>query len=431
VVDPARFESLILEFERAWQSGDQPDIADFVRRSGEGVERNRLLIELACVDLEYCWRHAASAKMSPTRTLTDYVALFDEARSFNDLPLEIIEEEYRVRCRFGDRPSHESFVSHFKGRRAEVALRLGKVDRELRDEDDAGASTRSAHVESRPRTQRRSDPDPRAPLSFSDYSLQEMIGAGRMGKVYRSWQRSLERTVAVKYLRKSFQANPDAVERFVNEAKVVSQLRHPRIVRIDGLGRTPAGGYFIAMDFVDGADLSTHLGVEPISIQGAVGWTMQACQAIEHAHRRGIVHCDLKPGNLLLDGDGNVRVTDFGLARSMDEDSRTFDRIEGTAAYMAPEQVSPWWGPITGQTDVYGLGAVLYALLTGVPPFQGATLADILAQVVSGVKVIAPIEMRPDLPSPVNEICLRCLAKSPDDRYEDARCLHEALRVTT
>ena len=180
------------------------------------------------------------------------------------------------------------------------------------------------------------------------------------------------------------------------------------------------------MDLIDGSDMSALLGVESISVPAAVTWMIQACEAIGHAHERGIIHCDLKPGNLLLDGNGNVRVTDFGLARSICEEARPVDRIEGTAAFMAPEQVSGWWGPMTPRTDVYGIGAVFYALLTGKPPYRGKT-ADVLARVVSGVNVISPIELRPDLTTAVNDICLRCLAKSPGDRYENMQRLREAL----
>lgn len=248
-----------------------------------------------------------------------------------------------------------------------------------------------------------------------------------MGRVYRAWHRTLLKHVAVKYLRKSFLRNREAVNQFVREANIVSQLHHPGIVEIHGLGSTPGGGYFIAMDLVDGADLSRFVMSGEIRLTDALQWTIQACKAISHSHECGIIHCDLKPANLVLGKDGRVRVTDFGLARSTSDVTRLWDRIQGTAAYMAPEQISGWWGEITPRTDVYGLGAVLYALLTGRSPHVGSTLTDILSLVVSGVRVVSPIELRGNVPVAINDICLRCLAKSPRDRYDNVRNLIDAL----
>jgi DNA-directed RNA polymerase specialized sigma24 family protein len=270
-------------------------------------------------------------------------------------------------------------------------------------------------------------PDSLAPLAYGDYLLEEMIGAGRFGRVYRARQRSLGRQVAVKYLRKSFQQDPDAVARFFEEAHTVSRLQHPGIVPIHGVGKTPSGGYFIVMDLVDGCDLSRRIRQGEIPIAHAVRWAIEACDALAHAHERGVMHCDLKPANLLLNEQGGVRVTDFGLARSIHECPRPVERIEGTCAFMAPEQVSGWWGSISPRTDVYGVGAVLFNLLTGEPPYRGASLADVLAQVVSGVATRSPNDLRPDVPTRLNDICVRCLAKSPDARFSSMRDLGGAL----
>jgi eukaryotic-like serine/threonine-protein kinase len=270
-------------------------------------------------------------------------------------------------------------------------------------------------------------PDSLAPLAYGDYLLEEMIGAGRFGKVYRARQRSLGCQVAVKYLRKSFQQDPDAVARFFQEAHTVSRLQHPGIVPVHGLGKTPSGGYFIVMDLVDGCDLSNRLRRGEIPIAHALQWAIEACEALAHAHERGIIHCDLKPANLLLNEQSRVRVTDFGLARSIRECPRPVERIEGTGAFMAPEQISGWWGSISPRTDVYGVGAVLFNLLTGEPPYRGATLADVLAQVVSGVATRLPNELRPDVPTRLNDICGRCLTKSPDARFASVRDLGTAL----
>ena len=258
-----------------------------------------------------------------------------------------------------------------------------------------------------------------------------MIGAGRMGKVYQAWQPSQSRAVAVKFLRKTFLQQSDLVHRFIDEASTIAKLRHPNIVGIHGLGRTPAGAYFIVMDLITGPNLD-HLGrTRAISTEEAIRWAIEACHALEHAHARGIIHCDLKPANLLLDGDGNLRVTDFGLARSLTEHTPWTAEIEGTAPFMAPEQASRSWGPIDIRTDVYGIGAVLYTLLTGRPPWVGRRLPDILADVISAAPVIPLNSLRADLPGPVSDLCRKCLCKSPEDRYTTVHEVRTSLEGIT
>ncbi len=144
-------------------------------------------------------------------------------------------------------------------------------------------------------------------------------------------------------------------------------------------------------------------------------------------HARDIIHCDLKPANLLLDEDGHLHVTDFGLARSLTEQTPWTAEIEGTAPFMAPEQIARCWGPIDVRTDVYGIGAVLYTLLTGRPPWIGRRLPDILADVISAAPVIPPDSLRADLPKPVSDLCRKCLSKAPDDRFSSVHAVRMAL----
>jgi eukaryotic-like serine/threonine-protein kinase len=277
---------------------------------------------------------------------------------------------------------------------------------------------------------RRNDPGPLLP--HEDFSLQRMIGAGRMGKVYQGWQQSSSRLVAVKFLRKSLLDQPYLVERFINESRIVARLRHPNIVGVHGLGRTPGGSYFIVMDLVRGPNLVELAKRRDVSIGEAIRWTIETCSALEHAHSRGIIHCDLKPANLLVDENGEIRVTDFGLARSLADAMPQAGEVEGTGPFMAPEQVSRSWGALSARTDVYGVGAVLFTLLTGRPPWPGLKLPDILADVTSNTPVIAPEQIRPELPQSLSEICRRCLAKAPDDRYSSLQVVQTALsRVTS
>jgi hypothetical protein len=272
------------------------------------------------------------------------------------------------------------------------------------------------------------DPDPDVPLlSHHDFLLRRLIGAGRMGKVYEARQHGAGRDVAVKFLRKSLLNHPGVVRRFIGEASTIARLRHPNIVGTQGLGRTPGGAYFIVMDLVNGPNLALLAGRRVIAVEEAIRWAMETCDALEHAHERGIVHCDLKPANLLLEECGGIRVTDFGLARSLAGDTPGTAEVEGTAPFMAPEQASRLWGPIDHRTDVYGIGAVLFALLTGRPPFVGCRLQDILADVIGLTPVVSPTNLRPGLSEPLSLLCRKCLSKAPEGRYQSIREVCKAL----
>ena len=307
-------------------------------------------------------------------------------------------------------------------------LMAGRLnDREI-DSESAEPPRPSNRVERPTPTAEAPEPDPAVPLlSHRDFLLRRLIGAGRMGKVYEARPHDGGRDIAVKFLRKSLLHHPEAVRRFIGEARTVARLRHPNIVGTEGLGRTPGGSYFIVMDLVDGPNLAQILGRRAIAVDEAIRWAMETCDALEHAHEQGIIHCDLKPANLLLDGAGKIRVTDFGLARSLTEVTPWAAEVEGTAPFMAPEQASRCWGPIDHRTDVYGIGAVLFTLLTGRPPFIGRRLPDVLAEVIGPTPVVSPDSLRADLPEPVSDLCRKCLAKAAADRFPSVRELRSAL----
>jgi RNA polymerase sigma factor (sigma-70 family) len=299
---------------------------------------------------------------------------------------------------------------------SEIAKDTGRSERTVRR---ALAQIRALMVA------RRDDPGPL--LSHQDFLLQRMIGSGKMGKVYEAWQHSARRAVAVKYLRKSLLHEPCLVERFIAESWTVARLHHPNIVGVHGLGRTPRGSYFIAMDLVNGPNLDDLGKSRVISVDEAICWTIETCSALEHAHASDLIHCDLKPANLLLDEKNHVRVSDFGLARSLRGLTPWAAEVEGTGPFMAPEQVSRAWGEIDARTDVYGVGAVLFTLLTGRPPWIGRGLVEILADVTSTSPVIALDQLRSDVPYALSELCRKCLSKPPVSRYQTVSDLRLAL----
>ena len=207
-----------------------------------------------------------------------------------------------------------------------------------------------------------------APLLYSDFVLEQLLGSGGMGKVFRARVKSTRRKVAIKALHKMRQSDTRAISQFVQEAQLLAKLHHTNIVRVEGLGRFPGGGYFMVMDFIDGVDLQSRLKVSPLTIQEALEIVQEVASAIGHAHDKGIIHCDLKPGNVLQDRNGNVLVTDFGFAFLIAGSAASRgNSIGGTAGFIAPEIISGQSQP-TPATDIYSLGVLLWSLVTGTLP---------------------------------------------------------------
>ena len=254
---------------------------------------------------------------------------------------------------------------------------------------------------------------------LGDYELYEEIGRGGMGVIYRARQKRLRRIVAVKVLRGAEFAGEEARARFRLEAEAVAQLQHPGIVAIHDVGEAD-GVLWFSMDFVEGANLDERVREHPLAASDAASLAAGIAAAVQHAHEHGVLHRDLKPSNILL-ADGQPRITDFGLARRETTDdapslTRTGQTL-GSPGYAAPEQALR--GEADVRTDVYGLGALLYHLLTGRPPFHGPTLDSILLQLRDG-EPISPRRLIPTVPRDLETICLHALQKNPLQRYASA-----------
>ena len=262
---------------------------------------------------------------------------------------------------------------------------------------------------------------------FGDYELLGELGQGGMGVVYKARQVSLNRTVALKMLKSDVLATLDEQRRFQNEAEAVALLDHPNVVPILEVGIHEGRRYF-SMKLVSGASLDKTLEDYAANPRAAARIVATAAQGVHHAHQRGILHRDLKPANILVDDQGEPHVTDFGLAKRVEGDSELTHSgaILGTPSYMAPEQASGVRGAVTTASDVYGLGAVLYALLAGRAPFRGDSVIETLQQVRDQAPV-PPSKLRANVPRDLEIIALNCLEKLPSRRYTSALALSDDL----
>ena len=289
----------------------------------------------------------------------------------------------------------------------------------VRDELDAlfpeDHEERSAH-RARPRGRR-------SPVTV----MGDVIGRGGMGVVYKARHLRLNRPVAVKMMLNGGFAGPPELARFQHEAEALAALQHPNIVQVHDVGESGGLPYF-TMEFVDGGNLAQKLGGVPQPARDAAALMVLLADAVEAAHRGGIVHRDLKPSNILLTADGTPKITDFGLARRFEAGvglSMTGTRI-GTPGYMAPEQVAGHARVSGPATDVYALGAILYEMLTGRPPFLAETAAETERQVIAE-EPAPPSRLNAQVPRDLETICLKCLQKDPRRRYPSAAELGEDL----
>ncbi len=279
-------------------------------------------------------------------------------------------------------------------------------------------------------------------LAPDGYQILDEVGRGGMGVVYKAWHRRLGRPVALKMILAGVHAAPRALDRFRREAESIARLQHPNIVQIFDFGEHD-GRPYLALEFVEGGSLAQHLGGKAQTARRTAEFVGELARATHAAHLAGIVHRDLKPANVLLTDSGVPKITDFGIAKRLDGDvgfPTLSEQFLGTPSYMAPEQAlrerstdaigeekaGAVGSGITAAVDIYGLGAILYEMMTGHPPFRAETPLETVLKVIHEDPV-APISLRPGIPRDLETICLKCLEKSPRRRYESALELAEDL----
>ncbi len=261
---------------------------------------------------------------------------------------------------------------------------------------------------------------------YGRYEIIQEIGKGSMGIVYKAHDPQIDRIVALKVLRRDRLTSRAFIDRFLKEARAVGRLSHPNIVTIYDIGQDH-GTIYIAMEYLEGQPLSNLIKKGALSLNQVINIGVQVADALDYAHKKGIIHRDIKPSNIIVNGPGNVKLTDFGIAHIEDPDlpSQTqAGEILGTPAYMSPEQVLG--RPVSGKADIFSLGIVLYEMLTGKRPFRGDNLSAIFNSITSSDPV-PPEKINPLIPNSLSKVILKCLQKDPKRRFETAKDLKLAL----
>ena len=380
----------------------------------DGGEPDRQLLALLLRHQRRTWRRGGRAPVE------DYLAQQPAPRD-DEAVLDLIYQEIMLREEVGESPQLDEYLRRFPVPAPQLELQF-ELERAL------GPKTLVRSAGGKPLHPRRPAPPAAAGMpAIPGYEVLGELGRGGMGIVYKARQLRLNRIVALKMILAGNHASPEAAVRFLAEAESVARLHHPNIVQIFAFGDCEGRAYF-EMEYVAGGSLSDRIGGTWSALEAA-RLVETLARAIDVAHRLGVVHRDLKPANILLSTEGTPKIADFGLAKCLDTETgltRT-EWIVGSPSYMAPEQAGPSATPIGPAADVYSLGAILYELLIGRPPFRAATLHETLEQVKS-VEPIVPTRLRRGLPRDLATICLKCLEKEPARRYATAAELAEDLR---
>jgi eukaryotic-like serine/threonine-protein kinase len=426
--DWLELKEVVKRFEDAWHQVPRPEIDDYLPTC-EPL-RSRLVIELVHIELEL------RLKAGETAQVEEYLARYPELTDDRAIPLELIAAEYLLRRRRERDLAFDNYLQRFPQYRAELL-------------DQIARPTVAAADAPRP-----SDPRAEALPEVAGYEILGLLGRGGMGVVYQARQLALPRTVALKMILAGFQAGPNDLARFRAEAEALARLQHPNIVQIYDVGEAAGRPYFV-FEFVAGGSLAEYLQGKPQPVRPAAQLIETLARAVHAAHTNGVIHRDLKPANILLnderegtrDQSGSrspfasrlaslvPKITDFGLAKLAGGDGKASDprgptvtgEVVGTPNYMAPEQAIVPRQPVGPAADVYALGAILYEMLTGRPPFTGETPLATVLQVLHN-EPVSVTTLQPNVPRDLETICLKCLRKEPRQRYGSALELAEDIQ---
>ncbi|MBI1831524.1 MAG: protein kinase [Planctomycetes bacterium] len=401
---------------------NDPDITSSLPSQSGAGESTPLVVRLLAAQRQ-SWQDGEPIPIEAL--LARHPELADNANAI----LDLIAHELVLRQECAEKPTLEEYVQRFPKWAAQIKIQF-EVERAIESDafDDDTMRLQDAPAARTLRGTADSAPFDKTLPTIPGFQLLEELGRGGQSVVYKARQESLNRIVALKLVHGGAAADPEERARVRREAEAVARLEHPQIVQIYDVGEW-AGQPYLALEYIAGGTLSKKLAGTPQPARQAAEWIAGLARTIHWAHEQGIVHRDLKPSNVLLTADGTPKITDFGLARTLHADSSLTPTglILGTPSYMAPEQASGKSKSVGPGADIYALGAILYEMLTGRPPFLGETPLDVISQVVD-VDPVPPGRLQPKTPADLETICLKCLQKDPAHRYASAQALADDLQ---
>lgn len=409
-------EDLLSKFEENWTSDSisQFNISDSKIHSWKTEDLEFLVSELIGIDFEL--RLKNSGKIGEFIELLSFIQFY--RNDFSDyvdtrkLTLLLLSEAIRD-AKYSERKyNFRPYLNEFRDELNEIQK---SIDDEYQNEFEPPRSSFETHSS-------------QINAKWSRYKLKRLIGTGSHAKVYFAIDLETGENVAVKFMRKQFHHHAARIEAFINEAKTLKKFHHENVINIRGLGQVPNGGYFIVLDWIPGRSLHEQLETQEFISESQIRqWAQQICQGLQHIHNQGIIHCDLKPANILLNEDNRILITDFGFAKYLKDEVRQASGIQGTVNFMAPEQIDPQRGQISPATDIYAVGVILYLFLTKRLPFIGKTFEEIALEKLSSEFIADPRKFNCNISESIASICMKCLHMKPSLRFSTVDELYKAI----